>query len=608
MIDVDEILRSELERWVPSDSLSDWDEVAAGAGLTRARRLRRAAIAIAAFTVAAVLGVGTPLGAALVHRFDDFSAWLTGQPGTPASQTEQQAFEDANGRTWLRFLKGTQLRHLISTQANGSTIELLGFRSGASALCLRLQVRGKVQQSMLECAPLAELRRAGGPVRPVLIDASVGRGDKTAWYGIDRVRSSQLQITAGIASDSVRSVVLEDKAGRHEVDAVANAFLYVAANPDVGQHVTRIWARTSAGLVEIPFAQPLRGYGGGSPAKPAPPAPAIEREIKSGRISWLEQHEPRGDSIDVLPADLRGPVLGQRGGGIAGAPRTRVLYGRVLTPDPDRPARVVLTLNAHRPGGPPAVLSTWFVTRDSSGGGGSPYPAVFHRTLIPSTLSGGGASEFATASGAASDDVAKIEALLADGQRTEVPLKDNAFMVDLPRANLPARLIAYDTSGRVIDVTEPLGDFGGPGPGPARGRAKSLLRVTGANGANAELLVGPSSNGGECYYVKQFLDRFNRGVGANCTAPTWSGRALQLSWDYSPTHFISGRVRPDIRAVRIRFADGTATMLSPKRGYVLWAASKNHLATRTAATTVEGLRANGTVVARQSLALPRREG
>src|SRR5205814_8088555 len=146
---------------------------------------------------------------------------------------------------------------------------------------------------------------------------------------------------------------------------------------------------------------------------------------------------------DVLPTDLRQPILGRRGG-IPGGPKTTVLFGRVLTPDPDRPARVVLTLDAHRPGGPPAGLCTWFVTRGSSGGGCSPYPAVFRRTLIPSTLSGGGPGEFATASGAASDDVAGIEALLADGERAPVPLKDNAYMVDLPRANLPARLIAYD--------------------------------------------------------------------------------------------------------------------------------------------------------------------
>jgi hypothetical protein len=153
-----------------------------------------------------------------------------------------------------------------------------------------------------------------------------------------------------------------------------------------------------------------------------------------------------------------------------------------------------------------------------------------------------------------------------------------------------------------------LGDFGGPGPGPARGRAKSLLRVTGANGANAELLVGASSNGGECYYVKHFLDLHNRGVSGNCTAPTWSRQALELSWDYSPTHFISGRVRPDLKTVRIRFADGTTTTLRPRRGYVLWAASKEHLAKSSAATTVEGLRSDGTVGARQPLALPRREG
>jgi hypothetical protein len=604
MIDVDDILRSELQAWIPSDSRRDWDQVAAGAGLTRARRLRRIAIAVAALVVAAVLGLGTPLGAALVETLDDFSAWLTGQPGTPASQQEQQAFEEANARTWLRFPKGTQLRHLISTEANGSTIELLGFRSGASVLCLRLHVTGKTKQSMLQCAPLAELRRAGGPVRPVLVDASVGIGDKTAWYGIDRVRSSQLQITAGIASDAVRSVVLADKSGRHEVAVVSNTFLYVAASPDVGQHVMRIWARTTQGLVEIPFAQAPRGYGGVSPPKPAPAAPAIQRVIKGGSIGWLERDQPRGESLDVLPPDLRGPVLGQRGG-IPGGTKSTVLYGRVLTPDPDRPARVVLTLTARQSGGPPAGLCTWFVTRGSSGGGCSPYPAVFERTLIPSTLSGGGPGEFATLSGAASDEVAKIAALLADGQLADVPLKDNSFMVDLPRSNLPARLIAYDSAGRVIDVSEAWGDFG-PRSGPARGRARSLLRASGANGANSELLVGPSTTGGECYYVKQFLDRSHRGVGVNCHGPTWSGRALELSWDYSPTHFISGRVRPDIKTVRIRFADGTASTLRPKSGYILWAASKRQLEPTAAATMVEGLRANGTVVARQSLALPRK--
>ena len=103
-----------------------------------------------------------------------------------------------------------------------------------------------------------------------------------------------------------------------------------------------------------------------------------------------------------------------------------------------------------------------------------------------------GFNAFLTVSGVASDDVARIDALLADGQRAEVPLVDNVFLIDLPRANLPARLVAYDEEDRVIGVDRPLSDFGGLGRAqPARGRARSLIRVEGYEGATAELFVGP---------------------------------------------------------------------------------------------------------------------
>jgi hypothetical protein len=600
MIDVDETLRSELRRLVPVDSRHDWDEVVQGAGLGRDIARRRWVTGAAVVAAAAVLGVATPLGAALVGSVDDFSAWLTGEPGTPASESEQQAFEDANSRSWLGFPRGTQLRHLISTKAGDTTIELLGFRSGSSALCLRLKVSGKSRWSTQECAPLAELRRSGGPARPVIVDQSVGKGDKIAWYGIDRMRSPNLQITAGIVTDDVRSVVLEDDAGRQEVDASANAFLYVAGQPEVRQRVKRIWARTDTGLISIPFVPTPFGFGGGVPTPTAPAAPAapvVEREVTGGQVGWLERREPRGESLDKLPAGTL------PGGSISGR-RDNVLYGRVLTPDPDRPARVALTLNAHRPDGPAAGLCTWFVTRGGAGGGCSPYPAVFERTLTPSTLSGGGARAFVTVNGVASDDVARLEALLADGQRAEVPYKDNTFIVDLPRANLPARLIAYDAAGLVIHVSEPYRDFARPS-GPARGRATSLLRVSGPDGSRGELLVGPSTGGGECVYVKHFVDRRHTGVAVSCNGPTWTGPALQLSTQFQPPRFVSGRVRSDVHKVRLRFADGSATTLTPTRGYILWAAPEERLDQATGVVGAEGLSANGQVLVRQPLKPPR---
>jgi len=265
---------------------------------------------------------------------------------------------------------------------------------------------------------------------------------------------------------------------------------------------------------------------------------------------------------------------------------------------------MALTLNSHRPGGPAAGLCTWFVIRGGAGGGCSPYPGVFERTLIPSSLSGGGAGAFVTVSGVAPDDVARLEALLADGQRAEVPFKDNTFIVDLPRANLPARLIAYDAAGRVIHVSEPYQDFASRS-GPARGRATSLIRVSGPDGARFELLVGPATDGGECMYVKHFIDRRHAGRATSCTAPTWTGPAIQLSTQFQPPRFVSGRVRSDVQKLRIRFADGSATTLTPTRGYILWAAPEDHVDKTTGAVGAEGLGADGSVIARQSLKPPK---
>ena len=440
---------------------------------------------------------------------------------------------------------------------------------------------------MTSCAPLTELRRAGGPARAVIVDFGLGKGDKSAWYGIDLVGSPQLAITAGIAADAVRSVVLEDDAGRHEVPVESNAFLYVAEQPDVGQRVSGIWARTGDGLVTVPFAPAPFGIGAPSPSRPAPAPPEIERQVDGGRIEWLEAREPRGEPLDVLPEG----ALGQRF-------RRNVLFGRVLTPDPDRPLRVVLTLNAHRPDGPAAGLCPWVVMRGGGASGGcTPYP--FAQTPILSSSMADGSNAFVTVSGVASDDVARIDALLADGQRVEVPLADNVFLIDLPRANLPARLVAYDEEDRVIGVDRPLSDFGGRAQ-PARGRARSLIWVEGYEGATAELFVGPSSDGGECVFIREFVDRQHAGVGTNCQEPTWNGSPLQVGTSWSPPRFVSGRVRSDVKTVRIRLADGSAVTLTPTRGNILWAVPR----AGREPVSIAGLDEDGTVLARRSLQTP----
>jgi len=62
-----------------------------------------------------------------------------------------------------------------------------------------------------------------------------------------------------------------------------------------------------------------------------------------------------------------------------------------------------------------------------------------------------GSDEFETVSGLArSDDVSEITAFLATGPSIPVPLANNTFIVKVPRARQPFRLVAYDSEHRVI--------------------------------------------------------------------------------------------------------------------------------------------------------------
>lgn len=591
MIDVEELLRTELPRMAGHDPLPDWNAVAEGAGLGRERARRRLTAGAALLAAAAVIGLATPLGAAIARGLDGFSAWITGQPGSPASSQEQHSFDRANARSWVAFPKGTKLRHLITQHVGDTKVELLGFRSGTSTLCLRLSVTGKSRSSSQSCAPLADLRLSGAPVRILIIDQPIGTGTKRAWYGIDHLRSSNLQITAGVAADSVRSVVLKDEHGRHVVPARSNAFLYVASRPEIGQRVSAVWARTASGLVTVPFSPSPFGMGGSAGTTGRAPTVHVDRKVSGGRIGWLDRHEKRGQPLSTLPPRMRRGMLGGRLG--------RIIFGRVLTPDPSAPYRVSITLNAHRRGGPPAGLCTTLVGPSGGGGGCSPYPDLFKRSPISFGTSGDGPGEFVQVAGVVSDDVARLQLVLVNSQRLDVQVVDNAFVAGVSRADLPARLVGYGSDGKVIAASEPIGDLmGGPSASPARGRAVELLHVTGPHGEHAELLVGPAIGGGECMYVKHFVSIHIAGAMEGCQARVWSGPPLQLSAD---PNFLSGRVRSDVASVRLHYAGGKTATLLPTRGYVLVT-----LPAGPKLSSADGLTKNGRVVGHMSFVPPRR--
>ena len=598
MTDTDLAITSALERLFPVTGQPDWQAVMTAANVRTTRSITRWQLALAFAAIAFVaVSLATPPGAAIAHGLGGFSNWITGQPGKPASPAEQQRFSEANARSWLGFPEGTKLRQLITIDRAGARIGLYGFRTGTSAFCLRLTVRGKTSTGTIQCAPLADLKRADAPVRVLIADQPVGRGTKTAWYGIDKLHSSHLQITAGIAADSVRRVVLHDDRGPHVVPVTSNAFLYVAVDPEVGQRVTSVSALTTHGLVSVPFVPEPFGFGGGRQPPKAAPTVAVQAPARNGHISWLEQRLPRGEPLSVLPARLRSGLLGYRGGGI----RSRMVYGRVVTPDPSRPVRIAVTLNAHRHGGPVAGLCTAFVTKGGSGGGCAPYPQVFAKSPLDFTTSGGGSAEFVEVSGVASDAVARITALLANGQTLPIALHDNVFDGQIPIAHLPARLVSYNAAGKVVGASDPVGGFAFGGPSAAGGKATQLLAVKGPGDAHAELLVGAATGGGECLYVRTYFSKRAAGVMISCHPSAWAGPALQLG---VATDFVYGRVRSDITKVRVDYRGGGSTTLAPNRGYVLATIPSAHLARNQSPARFVGLTSTGRVIATQAVPLP----
>ena len=139
----------------------------------------------------------------------------------------------------------------------------------------------------------------------------------------------------------------------------------------------------------------------------------------------------------MLPDDWMGPTRRQRLPGMPGD----IIFGRVLTPDADQQVRYVVTLHADQPGGPATMTCAWIVTRAAFHRNScSAYPVLFGRDPFTYGVSGGGSGAFVNVHGFASDDVERLEALLADRQTAEIPLPGNVFAVELPRANLPAFL------------------------------------------------------------------------------------------------------------------------------------------------------------------------
>jgi hypothetical protein len=206
-----------------------------------------------AAAIFAVVSVVTPLGAAIGRSLDNFSAWISGSPGTPASPKDQQAFEQEKERGWTDFPTGTQLRQLLQTEAAGMTFTLFGYRNG-DLLCLRLVASGYEGATGSSCAPVSALRQVIKEPALVMEADAGGFGSASTKPGPNGYLPEKASATYGIASDGVKDVILSADDGEHHALLGSNSFLYVADHPASGTRVRSIKAIAADGsTVALPF-------------------------------------------------------------------------------------------------------------------------------------------------------------------------------------------------------------------------------------------------------------------------------------------------------------------------------------------------------------------
>lgn len=598
MLDVEPLILDELGRAAPLGGFeaASWEDVLQRAGIIGARddaRRRRRRLA-ASLVVAALLVVAvavSPIGAAIGHSFADFSDWLSGSPGKPASVAAQRTFTRGNAHDWAGFPAGTKLRRLIATRRDGVTFTLYGFRSGDS-LCLSLVAEGAARGSTLGCAPLRDLRARPQPALVLNVDYPIGTiPGKRVRVGPDVYTVARDSVSFGIVSDGVRRVTLRSDDKTRRATIASDAFISIAARPPVGNRVRSITATTKAGTpVAIPFTQsPFGDTVAGSAAVGAFHGPAhVDRVVHGGTVRWFEQWQLRGRPLP--------PKLSLFGGGT-------VVFGRMIAPDPGSRIRMGLLLERIGPGkgiGLEPGLYTCtveLISRTLGSGCGKGVQDWFaHQPFDGGSETFGGGSQYSILSGVASDTVARIRLFLSTGEVVDVPLKDNLYLVEAAGAKFPLRLVFYDDHGRVIGIQSLGSALGGPS-GPAYEPAKNghwrvVSRVTRADGRTVALWAVRSQAGGWCWKAVEP----GGGEESGCVPPKLK---TPIRLEITPTARAGARatllaqVRSDVARVEVRYRSGATEQIAQRDGFVLYAPSRARVGAHDVITSITALDRSG---------------
>jgi hypothetical protein len=156
-----------------------------------------------------------------------------------------------------------------------------------------------------------------------------------------------------------------------------------------------------------------------------------DRVPAHGTIRWLFRHEPRGQS----PAAAGIPT------GLLSQP---LRFARVIRPLPTGPLRIAVSLIGKR--GLNVCMMTFDDRRALAGGCAIGWHLQAFKAMLLVRR------DKVLFSGLASDSVARMAVFVSGGKPVAVPLRDNAFAVQIPLARFPANLVAYDSTGRVIQI------------------------------------------------------------------------------------------------------------------------------------------------------------
>jgi hypothetical protein len=416
-------LHSALARLAPhADDVPAWDDVVrrAGAGPLVGWRL---AVVAAAMLVTAGLVAGALAEGLLSSSLDRLSAWVGDQPGEPAPE-QQVTFDQENAASYAHFPSGTRVGRLLSFELDGRSHDLLGFRDGSN-LCLRIvPALFPGTASVPECVPQRLLAHSDVPL---------------AIIGSDRT------IVYGLAADSVLKVdLLQDGRLLGKAEVENNSFLISVPDErrspgdprEPGPNVV-LRAHGAETFSDVPVQNRVTWIFRTRSAESMPGPDRVERTLEAGSIGWLERGEPRGEPF-AWPYDFP----------------ERVLYSRMLAPDPTSSFRIAL---AHGEDGDWREIGRWYCLawlwptvpgslsnrgcgRDNLIDSGFTYQGV-------SPLAGG----FPHFVGLASDDVGRIEIFYEDGSTQQIPLRGNVFSFYVA-ADLHSKIVAYDHEGRVVSI------------------------------------------------------------------------------------------------------------------------------------------------------------